>query len=265
MPKKIEAVYIVEKDPEALAIRAARYFADQVTKAAQVRPFARVAISGGHTPKRMFELLAAAPYRDEIPWNKVELFWVDERMVPPDHPDSNYRMTREALLDHVPIRPDRIIRIHGEGTPAGAAIQYKLAIQKALQLEGFEQPAFDLVALGMGPDGHTASLFPHTGALQERLMEIAVANHVPSQKDAWRVTLTWPVINNAQNVFFLIQGEDKAEVLHSVLLGPRDPEQYPSQLIWPRSGKLTLLLDSAAASLLPKPGPDGQGRLEIVQ
>lgn len=263
MPKKIEAFYIVEENPEALAKRAAAYFAEHAARAAAARAFARIAISGGKTPKRMFELLAALPYRDQVPWNKIELFWVDERMVPPDHPDSNYRMTREALLDHVPIRPDRVIRIHGEGTPRGAAIEYKLDIQKILQLEGFEQPVLDLVSLGMGPDGHTASLFPHTEALHE-LMNIAVANHIPSQKDAWRVTLTWPVINNAHEVFFLIQGEDKARALYNVLLGPSDTEQYPAQLIRPRSGKLTLLLDSAAASLLPKPDANGQGRLEIA-
>lgn len=264
MPDKIDAVYFVEQDPETLATRAARYFAGQVVEAASARPFARVAISGGNTPKRMLELLASPPFLTEVPWDRVEMFWVDERMVPPDHPDSNYRMAREALLDHVPIRHDRILRIHGEGTPRGAAIQYKLEIQKALQLEGFEQPVLDLVALGMGPDGHTASLFPHTEALEER-MNIAVANHVPSQKDAWRVTLTWPVINNARDVFFLIQGKDKAAALKSVLLGPRDTEQYPAQLIRPRTGKLTFLLDSAAASLLPKPGPDGRGQLEILQ
>lgn len=264
MPNKIEAVYFVEKDPEALARRASQYFADQIAQTTASRPFARIAISGGRTPKRMLELLAGPPFVNEVPWDKVELFWVDERMVPPDHEDSNYRMVREALLDHVPIRHDRILRIHGEGTPRGAAIQYKLEIQKALQLEGFEQPALDLVQLGMGPDGHTASLFPHTEALHE-LMSIAVANHVPTQKDAWRVTLTWPVINNARDVFFLIQGEDKASALKSVLLGPQDSEQYPAQLIRPRTGKLTFLLDAAAASLLPKPDADGRGQLEILQ
>ena len=123
---------------------------------------ARIAISGGNTPKHMFELLAdtSAPYREQIPWDKLELYWVDERCVPPDQPDSNYRMTREALLDKVPLSKTQIFRIQGELDPEEAAAKYESDIRQSFRLEGAEIPCFDMVALGMGPDGHTASLFP---------------------------------------------------------------------------------------------------------
>jgi 6-phosphogluconolactonase len=170
-------------------------------------------------------------------------------------------MTREAMLDKVPLPPERIFRIEGELDPEEAAARYESAIRNRLRLEGAQGPRFDVLALGMGDDGHTASLFPHTDAINE-MIRIAVANHVP-QKDTWRVTLTWPVINEANNVFFLIAGRDKAQPLHDVLLGKYDPETLPSQLIRPSNGKLLLLLDTEAASMLPPPGANGTGRLEI--
>jgi 6-phosphogluconolactonase len=139
-------------------------------------------------------------------------------------------------------------------------MRYESDLRSSFHLEGDERPQFDLVALGMGPDGHTASLFPHTAALHER-SRLVVANHVP-QKDTWRITLTWPVINHASSVFFLIAGADKAEILKEVLTGPRDPESLPSQLIWPSSGILTLILDKAAAALLPATDGEGCGVLE---
>jgi 6-phosphogluconolactonase len=170
-------------------------------------------------------------------------------------------MTREAMLDHVPLRPEQIHRIQGELPPDAAASAYESDLRSSFRLEGAESPRFDLVALGMGPDGHTASLFPHTEAIQE-LGRLAVANHVPQQKDSWRITLTWPVINHASSVFFLIAGTDKAAVLNQVLTGPHDPERLPSQLIWPSSGILTLILDKAAAALLPPTDGEGCGFLE---
>jgi 6-phosphogluconolactonase len=145
--------------------------------------------------------------------------------------------------------------------PDVAASRYESELRNSFRLEGAESPRFDLVALGMGPDGHTASLFPHTEAIHE-LSRLVVANHVPQQKDSWRVTLTWPVINHASSVFFLIAGTDKAQVLNEVLTGPRDPERLPSQLIWPSSGILTLILDQAAAALLPATDGEGCGFLE---
>jgi 6-phosphogluconolactonase len=259
-----ETIYFVDATSDAIAQRAAAYFTDRTVQAAQARGRARVAISGGNTPRRTFELLATAPYRSRIPWENLELYWVDERAVPPDHPDSNYRMTREALLSKVPLRDEQIFRIRGELDPEEAAAKYESDIRQSFRLEGAQSPVFDLIALGMGPDGHTASLFPYTAALHE-VTRIAVANHVLSQKDAWRVTLTWPVINQGRDVFFLIEGADKAEPLQKMLQGNYNPEEIPSQLIRPAAGRLTLLLDNAAARLLPKPGAGGQGRLEIAR
>ena len=198
-----------------------------------------------------------------MPWSKLDLWWVDERCVPPDDPDSNYRMTREAMLDHVPLQPEQIHRMEGELEPEAAAARYESELRNGFRLEGAELPRFDVVQLGMGPDGHTASLFPHTRALHE-LGRLAVANHVEA-KDAWRVTLTWPVINRGSQVFFLIGGADKAQILKEVFTGPRDPERLPSQLIRPAGGILTLLLDRAAAALLPAPDAQGCGVLERTE
>jgi 6-phosphogluconolactonase len=266
MAETIEVFYYVDASPEAASRRAAQYFVDGIRTAAGARGKARIAISGGNTPKHTFELLAdpSAQYREQIPWENLELYWVDERCVPPDHADSNYRMTREALLDKVPLTDKQIFRIQGELDPEEAAAKYEFDIRQSFRLEGAELPSFDLVLLGMGPDGHTASLFPHTQGLQE-IMRIAIANHVPQQKDSWRITLTWPVIDRARDVFFLIEGADKVAALKQVFRGPYDPETYPSQLIRPASHRITLLLDSAAAAALPPPGPNGQGKLEIAR
>ncbi|MFZ0662505.1 MAG: 6-phosphogluconolactonase [Acidobacteriaceae bacterium] len=263
MPRRTEVEYRVYDGADALSCAAAEHFLGRAQAAVTANGVARVAVSGGSTPKRTFELLAnpAEKFVTAMPWAKMELYWVDERMVPPDSQDSNYRMTREALLEKVPLQPERIFRIEGELDPEQAAARYESAIRNHLRLEGAEGPRFDLLALGMGDDGHTASLFPHTEAINE-MIRIAVANHVP-QKETWRVTLTWPVINEAGDVFFLIAGKDKARPVHDVLLGKYDPETLPSQLIRPRSGKLLMLLDRDAAALLPPPDASGVGRLEI--
>ncbi|HWG22439.1 MAG TPA: 6-phosphogluconolactonase [Terracidiphilus sp.] len=262
MPRKLRIKYYVEPDTESLARRAAQYFCEMVNEAVADQGIARVAISGGSTPKDAFHLLAdpRQHWRARMPWNNLELYWVDERTVPPDDPDSNYRMTRETLLDHVPLPPAQIHRIEGELDPQVAAARYESELRNTFRLEGAETPRFDLVALGMGDDGHTASLFPHTQAIHE-MGRLVTANHVP-QKDTWRITLTWPVINHASSVFFLIAGAEKAQRVHEVFLGPRDPERLPSQLIWPASGILTLFLDKAAAALLPATDGEGCGVLE---
>jgi 6-phosphogluconolactonase len=262
MPRKLRIKYYVEPDPAALAHRAAQHFLEMIGEAVAGRGRARVAISGGSTPKATFKLLADPnqPWRGRMPWDCLELYWVDERAVPPGDADSNYRMTREVLLDHVPLRPEQIHRIEGELEPDLAAARYETELRDGFRIEGAEYPRFDLIALGMGDDGHTASLFPHTEALHEK-SRLVTANHVP-QKDTWRITLTWPVIDHASSVFFLIAGSDKAKVLNEVLTGPHDPERLPSQLIWPCSGILTLILDQAAAALLPATDGEGYGFLE---
>jgi 6-phosphogluconolactonase len=254
--------YYVEPDPAALARRAAQYFVEMASEAADAFGRVRIAISGGSTPKAAFELLAdsSKPWRSRMPWEKLGLFWVDERCVPPDNADSNYRMTRLALLDCVPLRPEQIHRIEGEIEPEVAASRYESELRNSFRMEGAESPRFDLIALGMGSDGHTASIFPHTQAVHE-MSRLVTANHVP-QHNTTRITLTWPVINHARSVFFFIAGEDKAAVLNEVLTGPSDPERLPSQLIWPSSGILTLILDQAAASLLPPTDKEGCGVLE---
>jgi 6-phosphogluconolactonase len=250
---KCEMKYRVWKTAPEVAASAADLFASTVADAVVARGVARIAVSGGGTPKAMFALLAdqSAPYFARVPWDKLELFWVDERCVPPTDNDSNYRMTNEAMLAKVPLPAAQIHRMEGELDPALAASRYEAVLRTAFHLEGAEIPAFDLVLLGMGDDGHTASLFPYTKALDE-VAKLVVANHVP-QKETWRITLTAPVINAGRAVAFLIEGAAKADVLHDVLLGSYDPETHPSQLIRPNSGGLTFLLDTAAASRLPPP------------
>lgn len=262
MAKTLKVEYQVNADSASLAAAAAEAFTQAAEKAAAARGRARIAISGGSTPKAAFALMADAgrPWRARMPWDKLDLFWVDERCVPPDNADSNYRMTREALLDQVPLKPEQVHRMEGELDPHAAAARYESQLRNVFRLEGAEAPRFDLVQLGMGPDGHTASLFPHTEAVHE-MGRLVAANFV-QKLNMWRVTLTWPVINQASAVFFLIGGKDKAEVLRDVMLGPNDPERLPSQLIWPSSGILTLILDQAAAALLPATDGKGCGILE---
>jgi 6-phosphogluconolactonase len=264
MARTIRAEYRVFNERDALNRAAAERFVEGIQAAVRERGVARIAISGGNSPKPVFALLADpnGPYREAIPWDRLWVFWVDERCVPPDNPDSNYGAARELLLERVPLPPERAIRIEGELKPEEAAARYESAIRGHYRLEGAEVPVFDVVHLGMGPDGHTASLFPHTEALNE-MGRIAVANRAPQQKQSERVTLTWPVINAARDVFFMIDGGDKADPLGRVLRGPYEPETLPSQLIQPRNGRLLFLLDRAAAAHLPAVDAQGTGVLEI--
>jgi 6-phosphogluconolactonase len=265
MPRNLSIKYYVEPDAKDLALWAAQYFVEMAEEAVAGRGRARIAISGGTTPRAVFELLADPnqPWRSRMPWEDLDLYWVDERAVPPDHKESNYRMTREAMLDHVPLRSGQIHRIEGELEPEVAAARYEAELRNSFHLKGAAMPRFDLVALGLGSDGHTASLFPFTGALHE-LNRLATANHVPD-RNTWRITLTWPVINYASSVFFLISGADKAAVVKEVLTGPYDPERLPCQLIRPASGILTVILDKASAALLPPTDGQGCGVLERKQ
>src|SRR5271169_79164 len=264
MPRPVSVTYRVSPTPAATARAAAQLFTEAAGKAAQSRGLARIAISGGTTPKTMFGLLAdpAEPFLKQVPWDRLDLYWVDERCVPPDNAESNYRMTREALLSKVPLPAERVHRMEGELDPEVAAARYESTIRNTFKLEGAETPTFDLVLLGMGDDGHTASLFPHTEGLNN-ITDLVIANHVP-QKDTWRISLTSPVINQGREVAFLIEGAAKSQILHDVLLGPYQPDTYPSQLIRPATGKLTLLLDTAAAAKLPAPADsDSTGTLEF--
>jgi len=263
MPRAVTVIYRVSATAGEVAAGAAELFVAAAGTAVEARGVARVAISGGGTPKAMFALLAdrSAPYFARVPWDKLHLFWVDERCVPPTDNDSNYRMTNEAMLSKVPLPAAQVHRMEGELDPEIAASRYEAALRTEFGLDRSGNPVFDLVLLGMGDDGHTASLFPHTAALHE-LGRIVVANHVP-QKETWRITLTWPVINLGREVAFLIEGASKAPVVADVFLGAYDPETKPSQLIRPASGRLTLLLDAAAAAKLPAASAEGVGTLEI--
>ena len=253
MPRPIQVTYKVAPTAHEVARTAAECFLGAVIVAVNARGLARVAVSGGSTPKAMFQLLAdpAEPFLKQVPWDKLYLYWVDERCVPPTDADSNYRMTNQALLSKVPLPADHIFRMEGELDPEVAAARYESTIRNSFKLEGAETPTFDLILLGMGDDGHTASLFPNTDGL-DNITHIVIANHVP-QKDTWRITLTAPVIDQGREVAFLIEGPAKTQVLHDVFLGPYNYRTYPSQLIRPASGTLTLLLDSVAAAKLPAP------------
>ncbi len=232
-------------DAEELAHEAAAWFATWADIFVRGAGRFSIALSGGSTPKAMFQILAEEPYSIFLPWRSIYFFWGDERCVPPNHPDSNYRMANETLLSKVPIPHENIFRIPAEDEDhERAATSYSESIRKFFAGE----PHFDLVFLGMGADGHTASLFPGTAALRAH-DRIAVANYV-EKLQSWRITLTADTINKARNVILLVAGEDKAPALKQVIEGKRNPEQYPSQLIEPVSGSLLWMADEAAAKLL---------------
>ncbi len=260
MPRCVEVSVKVFSSVGEVTRTTAAMFADVVAEAVAARGQARVAISGGSTPKAVFELLAQE-YTNKIAWGHVQLFWGDERCVPPADAESNFGMTEAAMLDKISLPPVNVHRMEGELAPEEAAARYEAEIRNTLRLEGAETPTFDLVLLGLGPDGHTASLFPHTEALHE-MARICLANHVP-QKDTWRLTLTWPVITQGREVVFLVEGAEKAGVLKTVFTGAYDPEQYPAQLIRPANGRLTLLLDQAAAAHLPEANRRGNSTMEL--
>ena len=212
-----------------------------------------VALAGGSTPKGLYSLLAGA-MSNQLPWDKTYFFFGDERHVPPDQLDSNYRMATETLLSRVPVPAKNIFRIHAEEADAAvAALQYEVALRTFFLANAADSddqfPRFDLVLLGMGPDGHTASLFPGTRGLAEPQRWV-IANWV-EKFNTWRITLTYPVLNAAHCILFMVAGADKAAMLHTILETPSDTdapmEQFPSRYVRPRNGELIWLLDRAAA------------------
>lgn len=241
MKENIEIIKVA--DAAALAQTAAEYFARTAVENIARNGRFTVALSGGSTPKAMFALLAAEPFASSIDWGKIYFFWGDERCVPPDHQDSNYRMTKENLLAKVPVPEANIFRMAGEKEPAAAAQEYAAQLKTFFQTEAL--PKFDVVLLGMGADGHTASLFPGTTALHATTNLIAVENYV-EKLNTFRITLTAATINNASEIIFLVGGSDKAETLKNVLQGTYQPEIYPSQLIQPQSGNLLWVIDENA-------------------
>ena len=235
---------------ETLGRAAAGLFVRLARGAVEARGRFAVAISGGSTPGPVLECLAAAPWSERVPWDRVELFWVDERSVPPDHAESNYGLARRALLGAVPVSPERIHRMPAEQADleaAARAYQQEIAGVFGVPADG-PAPAFDLILLGMGTDGHTASLFPHTEALRPTQRWVVVS--AAKQVDAKRLTMTPAILNRARCVAFLVRGEAKAKRLSEVLEGPADPEALPSQMIRPVSGRLVWMVDRAAATRL---------------
>ena len=234
----------VEPTPDALTTLAAKGVVFWAKKAIERRGVFHLALSGGNTPKALYQRLAAPPYLHQLAWERVHLWWGDERFVPSDHPDSNYKMAYDALIGKVPIPSRNIHRVRTELGAAEAAAEYEAEI--AASVAGSPLPVFDLILLGMGEDGHTASLFPHTPALEagERLV---VSQLVP-RLNAQRITFTAPLINAADTVFCLVSGSGKAETLRQVLLGDYRPRALPAQLIAPTQGKLFWMVDAAAAA-----------------
>ena len=246
--------------PTGAALMEAAATAITAASAAAMRGSQRfvVALSGGATPRDLYARLARPPYAGQLEWRHVHVCWGDERCVAPDDPASNYRMAREALLDQVPIPALNVHRIRGEDDPVSAAAAYEHELRAMFATpEGAPRSTpgarFDLVLLGMGNDGHTASLFPATTAIRETGPQArwVRAQHVESVS-SWRITLTPALLNAAAEVLFLVSGAEKAPALRAVLTGPYQPEKLPAQIIAPQAGRLRWFVDAAAAVNLPQ-------------
>ncbi|MDE2148651.1 MAG: 6-phosphogluconolactonase [Gammaproteobacteria bacterium] len=234
-------------DAAALYAAAAEAFGAQARSAIGAHGRFSVALAGGGTPRPLYEKLAGAPYRDSLDWSRVDVWFGDERCVPPDSPRSNYRMVSESLLRHVPLPAGNVHRMRGEATPVDAALAYEQELHAVFGDAAI--PRLDLILLGVGGDGHTASLFPGTEALHER-ERLVCAQYVDVQRE-WRLTLTFPLLNAAASLWVLAHGADKAQILRRVFDGPPPPEALPIQRITPADGRLEWWLDAAAAADLP--------------
>src|SRR5437588_12560497 len=235
---------IIYPDGDALRHEAAQYMVRIAQESIVSHGRFTCALSGGSTPKKLYGLLASEPYRSQIDWALVELFWSDERCVPPDDAESNYHMAQQVLLSKIPIPADQVHRMSADQPDRDAASQtYTEEMQRTFGTNGI--PNFDLIQLGMGPEGHTASLFPHQPSLHEQqrlVMPVSVPKPPPE-----RLTFTPPILNAARNVLFLVTGADKADALHAVLEGEYNPDEYPAQIVRPASGEVTWMVDAAAA------------------
>ncbi len=234
------------EDTKALAQAAADHFVAASEEAIENRGRFMVALSGGSTPQEAYSRLSNPVLATKVSWRNVHLFWGDERCVPANHPDSNYRMARKTMIQKVPIPQANVHRIQGELDPDRAAEKYADELRSVFGSE--ERPRFDWIFLGLGTDGHTASLFPGSLALRET--EHWVLAVFVEALQAWRVTLTLPVLNSARQLSFLVSGKSKAERLHEVLEGEPQPEPLPARLIQPLNGQVTWLVDQAAAAKL---------------
>lgn len=232
---------------------AAEEFVRSCDEAVNLRGLFAVALAGGATPKGLYSMLASPfdPFRARVRWSETHFFWGDERHVPPNDPDSNFRMVNETMLSRVDIPPANVHRIKTEiGNAAAVASDYEQSLREFFHFDSGELPRFDLVLLGMGADGHTASLFPDPVRTTGESGLVAACRSRKMKSD--RITLTAPVLNNAASVIFLVSGSDKADAVRAVLQGDHQPDRYPAQLIRPTSGGLLWLLDRSAASLLKR-------------
>jgi 6-phosphogluconolactonase len=246
----VEREIRVLNDGAAIAKRAAQEFVESAISAVREKGSFNVALAGGSTPKALYGLMVTdAALRSQVPWDKMHLFFGDERHVAPDHSDSNFRMATEAMISKSPLKPEQVTRIKGE-YPATerAALEYEKALREYFKLKDGEYPRFDLLLVGMGSEGHTLSLFPGTKALHAEGR--AVVRNWVGKLYTERITLTAPAASNAARILFMVTGADKALALKAVLEGPYEPEQLPAQLLQPKNGKLLWLVDTAAGGML---------------
>jgi len=233
-------------DEATLATAAAQAIASIAKEAVASGGRFTIALSGGGTPRETYMRLARPPHGEAMPWNRTFVFFGDERCVPPDHPQSNYRMARETLLDHVPIPPDHVFPVIDTGDGDAAALAYARTLAEVFGLRRGELPRFDVILLGLGVDGHTGSLFPGSPVLKEGFRPV-VAVHAAAAAIPVRITLTYPVLNNAANVIFLVAGAEKAKVVRAVV---KERALLPAGLVSPSNGHLVWMLDRPAATLL---------------
>ena len=239
---------VVCSDVEELNRRTAEQFVQLAKESVAATGRFTVALSGGSTPRALYSLLASQTFLPLVPWGKVYFFWGDERCVPPDHPESNYGMARVTMLEKVPVPKENVYRVRTEkGNAQRVAAEYERILRRFFGFNEGQQPRFDLILLGIGEDGHTASLFPGTAALKET--GTVTAQDI-QRLGTHRITLTIPAINQAAHIVFLVSGSSKASILKEVLEGQDQPARLPSQSIQPVEGKLLFLVDRAAASEL---------------
>jgi 6-phosphogluconolactonase len=237
-------------DAQFLARAAAEHVIQVANEAVRERGLFSIVLSGGSTPQMLYHLLSTEPYSESIDWSKMHVFWGDERSVPPDSPESNYGRAKAVMLDALPVLPENIHRVHTEFKPEQAAAAYEETLLEFFSslpsLRERGQAGFDLVLLGMGEDGHTASLFPGTPAVEEKTRWV-MAQYV-DKLAAWRITLTPALLNRAKKILFLVSGAGKSQVLQKVVYGSYQPERYPAQVIQPEEGDLVWLVDEDAAA-----------------
>jgi len=241
----------IYQDVGTLSHDAAEYVVRIVSESIKTHGRFTIALSGGSTPRKLYGLLGNEPYRSQIDWTLVHIFWSDERCVPPNNEESNYHMAHELLLSKISIPAVQVHRMPADMPNRNAAArEYEDEMRRVFETDGV--PNFDLIQLGMGPEGHTASLFPHQASLHEQqrlIMPVSVPKPPPD-----RLTFTPPLLNAARNVLFLVTGSDKADALHAMLEGPYNPDEYPAQIVRPPNGEVTWMVDTAAATKLQTKG-----------